>query len=83
MKQISSMGLGFFMGLFAGIILMTFLNEMPCTANEHIFTKVYKPDYNYRVDVVTAMVVSDTAQQEIYCIWYKNEIYLKNTINLK
>lgn len=78
MNDTLNVATGFVIGVIITIIIGTFLNENPRIANEHIYTTVYQPEYNHRIDIVTAKVVSDSAQTEIYCIWYKDQIFMPN-----
>jgi hypothetical protein len=57
-------------------IIMDHNNEEGITLK----TTVFQPEYNHRVDIVTAALVCDTIQSDIYFLWYKNQMFVPNTL---
>ena len=45
-------------------------------ANQHLKTTVFQPEYNHRIDIVTARLICDTSKSELYFLWYDDTMFV-------
>jgi hypothetical protein len=69
---------GAVMGLLLGILVMGTVIDYKM----YSIIKVYQPEYEHRVDEGNALIVSDLEQDVIYCVWFKNQCFIPDTMSI-
>ena len=49
------------------------------TSDKIIETIVYQPEHNHAVSIATVKMVTDTTFNNIYALWYKDQVFLLDT----
>jgi len=63
-------------GLILGATISGIIMDNNNKENTTLKTIVFQPEYNHRVDIVTVKLVCDTIQSNIYCLWYKDQMFV-------
>ena len=82
MKELIAMIFGCLMGMLIVVLGYGFVFNNDIVMDNCTKTTVYQPEYNHRVDEDIATIVSDTTQIKIYCILYKNKLFVPSTTDL-
>ena len=64
--------IGLIFGATISGIIMDHNNEEGITLK----TTVFQPEYNHRIDIVTARLICDTSKSELYFLWYDDTMFV-------
>lgn len=81
MDDLLKMSIGAFLGAISAVFVFALLDAPYNDADHVLRNEVYQPEYNHRVDIVTATLVSDTNRSEMYAIWFKDQLFIPDTLH--